>query len=82
MRAQQRFEVFLNLAVEMEMPSLAVALLCIRGAGVYAAIGPIWAMLTEIIPPASTGVGIGLINGLANLRIMESSTEWGYKRLR
>jgi len=43
-RAQQRFEVFLNLAVKMKMPSLAVALLCIRGAGVYAAIGPMWAI--------------------------------------
>ena len=50
-----------------QFPVLAVALLCITGAGVYAAIGPMWAMLTEIIPPASTGIGIGLINGLANL---------------
>jgi ACS family tartrate transporter-like MFS transporter len=57
----------LSAAAGGHFPVLAVALLCVTGLGIYAAIGPMWAMLTEVIPPASTGVALGLINGLANL---------------
>ena len=49
------------------LPLLVIGLLSITGFGVYASIGPMWALLTEIVPPQSAGIAFGLINGLANL---------------
>jgi len=49
------------------MPLIVIGLLSITGFGIYASIGPMWALLTEIVPPQSAGIALGLINGLANL---------------
>lgn len=58
---------FLGATAGVGFPMLALTLLCLTGFGVYASIGPMWAMLTEMLPPASAGIALGLINGLANL---------------
>lgn len=48
-------------------PGLSLLLLCITGGAVYAAIGPMWALLTEVLPRHSAGIALGLVNGMANL---------------
>jgi MFS family permease len=47
-------------------PGLGLLLLCITGAGIYASIGPKWALMTELLPKESAGVALGLINGFGN----------------
>jgi len=44
-------------------PGLSLLLLCATGGGVYAAIGPMWALLTEVLPRHSAGIALGLVNG-------------------
>jgi nitrate/nitrite transporter NarK len=56
-----------GLLVGSQLPAVGLALLCIAGAGIYAAIGPMWALLTERIPAASAGLSLGFINAIANL---------------
>ena len=48
-------------------PVLSFALLCIGGAGGYAALGPFWAIPTETLPPRAAGSAMGLINAIGNL---------------
>lgn len=48
-------------------PVVALVLLCVTGGAVYAAIGPMWALLTEVLPRHSAGIALGLVNGMANL---------------
>jgi MFS family permease len=48
-------------------PGLGLLLLCFTGAGIYASIGPKWALMTELLPKDSAGVALGLINGVGNL---------------
>ena len=57
----------LGATVGARSPLLAVILLCVTGFGIYASIGPMWALLTQVVPPASAGLALGLVNGLANL---------------
>jgi len=49
------------------IPALGLFLICLTAAGIYAAIGPMWALMTEIVPKQSAGLSLGLINGAANL---------------
>ena len=49
------------------IPSLSLSLLCVTGAGIYASLGPKWALMTEILPKRSAGMALGLINGFGNL---------------
>ena len=39
-----------------------VVLLCFGGAGVYASLGPAWAIPTETLPGEAVGSAIGMIN--------------------
>ncbi len=48
-------------------PVLGILLVCATGFGIYAAIGPMWALLTEVVDARSAGLALGLVNGLANL---------------
>lgn len=49
------------------MPALGLLLICLTAAGIYAAIGPMWALMTEVVPKSTAGLSLGLINGAANL---------------
>jgi MFS family permease len=48
-------------------PAVSLLLLCITGAGIYASIGPKWALMTEILPKQTAGMALGLVNGVGNL---------------
>lgn len=48
-------------------PALGLLLICLTAAGIYAAIGPMWALMTEVVPARTAGLSLGLINGAANL---------------
>ncbi len=49
------------------IPILGLSLLCVTGAGLYASLGPKWALMTEILPKRSAGMALGLINGFGNI---------------
>lgn len=49
------------------IPALGLLLLCITGAGIYATLGPKWALMTEILPKRTAGVALGLVNGVGNI---------------
>jgi ACS family tartrate transporter-like MFS transporter len=49
------------------VPVLGLLLLCVTGAGLYACLGPKWALMTEIVPGRSAGMALGLINGFGNI---------------
>ncbi len=49
------------------IPALGLSLLCVTGAGIYASLGPKWALMTEILPKRSAGMALGLINGFGNI---------------
>lgn len=49
------------------LPALGLLLICLTAAGIYAALGPMWALMTEVVPERSAGLSLGLINGVANL---------------
>jgi ACS family tartrate transporter-like MFS transporter len=49
------------------IPALGLSLLCVTGAGLYASLGPKWALMTEILPKRSAGMALGLINGFGNI---------------
>jgi MFS family permease len=49
------------------LPVVSLLLLCLTGAGIYASLGPKWALMTEILPKQSGGVALGLINGVGNV---------------
>ena len=44
-----------------------MVLVCLTGFGIYAAIGPMWALMTEVVPRQTAGLSLGLINAVANL---------------
>jgi MFS family permease len=46
---------------------LYIVLLCLAGAGIYASIGPAWAIPTETLPKPAVGLAVGLINSLGSL---------------
>ena len=48
-------------------PLLGFALICLAGAGPYAAIAPFWALPAESLPESAVGPAIGLVNALGNL---------------
>ncbi len=49
------------------IPWLALLLVCVTATSIYAAIGPMWALMSEVVPKASAGLSLGLINAVANL---------------
>jgi MFS family permease len=49
------------------IPALSLLLLCITGAGIYASLGPKWALMTEILPKKTAGLALGLVNGVGNV---------------
>jgi MFS family permease len=49
------------------VPALGLLLLCTTGAGIYATLGPKWALMTEILPRRTAGVALGLVNGVGNI---------------
>jgi ACS family tartrate transporter-like MFS transporter len=49
------------------IPVLGLALLCVTGAGIYASLGPKWALMTEILPKRFAGMALGSINGFGNI---------------
>jgi len=49
------------------VPLAGLVLVCVTATGIYAAIGPMWALMSELVPKGSAGVSLGLINALANL---------------
>lgn len=51
----------------LNVPLLGLLLICVTATGIYAAIGPMWALISEVVPQSSAGVSLGLINALANL---------------
>ncbi|WP_031498255.1 MFS transporter, partial [Bryobacter aggregatus] len=57
----------LGFLASVQLPVLGLLLICLTAAGIYAAIGPMWALMTEIVPKHSAGLSLGLINGAANL---------------
>jgi len=48
-------------------PILTFALLCLAGAGPYAAIAPFWALPAELLPRQVAGPAMGLINAIGTL---------------
>jgi sugar phosphate permease len=48
-------------------PLLAYVLVCLAVAGVYAPLGPFWAIPSELLPKKIAGPAMGLINGVGNL---------------
>jgi nitrate/nitrite transporter NarK len=48
-------------------PYLSFALLSLAVAGVYASLGPFWALPTETLPPKVVATAMGLINAIGNL---------------
>jgi MFS family permease len=50
-----------------QWPAVALLLICLTASGIYAAIGPMWALMTEVVPVRTAGISLGLINGAANL---------------
>jgi sugar phosphate permease len=48
-------------------PPLAFALICLAGAGPYAAIAPFWALPPEHLPRQAVGPAVGFINAVASL---------------
>src|SRR5262249_3544279 len=49
------------------LPTLRLLLLCITGAGIYASLGPKWALLTEVLPKTTAGLALGMVNGVGNV---------------
>jgi MFS family permease len=49
------------------IPAFSLLLLCITGAGIYASLGPKWALMTEILPKKTAGAALGLVNGVGNI---------------
>lgn len=49
------------------IPLLAYVLVCLAVAGVYAPLGPFWAIPSELLPKKIAGPAMGLINGVGNL---------------
>lgn len=46
---------------------LAYALICLAGVGLYAPLGPFWAIPSEILPKRTVGSAMGLVNAVGNL---------------
>jgi MFS family permease len=57
----------LGFQVSLSVPALGLLLLCCTGAGIYASLGPKWALMTEILPKRTAGIALGLVNGVGNL---------------
>ncbi len=57
----------LGFTISGSIPALGLLLLCITGAGIYATLGPKWALMTEILPKHTAGVALGLVNGVGNI---------------
>lgn len=57
----------LGFLIGERVPALGLMLICLTAAGIYAAIGPMWALMTEVVPKQTAGLSLGLINGAANL---------------
>jgi sugar phosphate permease len=57
----------LGFIVQGKSPALGMVLVCLTGFGIYAAIGPMWALMTEVVPRQTAGLSLGLINAVANL---------------
>jgi len=56
-----------GVALSGRIPLLGFALICLAGAGPYAANAPFWALPAEYLPESAVGPAIGLINALGNL---------------
>ena len=56
-----------SFAAAESSPALALAFVCVTAAGIYAAIGPMWALMLDVVPVAGVGLSLGLINAVANL---------------
>lgn len=58
---------FLGFTLSSRIPVLGLLFLCMTGAGIYATLGPKWALMTEILPKRTAGVALGLVNGVGNI---------------
>ncbi|MBO0705317.1 MAG: MFS transporter [Candidatus Dormibacteraeota bacterium] len=47
--------------------TLSLIILVLAGFGLYAFLGPFWATVDQVMPPATAGGAMGFINGLGNL---------------
>lgn len=47
--------------------TLSLIILVLAGFGLYAFLGPFWATVDQVLPPATAGGAMGFINGLGNL---------------
>jgi MFS family permease len=59
--------VSLLLSALLGIPLLGLLLVCVTATGIYAAIGPMWALMSEVVPKSTAGLSLGLINAFANL---------------
>lgn len=46
---------------------ISLVLLILAGYGLYAYLGPFWALVAQLLPPETAGGGMGLINAIGNL---------------
>jgi MFS family permease len=57
----------LGALVHQASSTLMIAIFILAGFGLYAYLGPFWAMVTQMLPPKTAGGSMGLINALGNL---------------
>lgn len=54
-------------ALTQHLVVLSLILIIAAGFGLYAYLGPFWALVGQFLPPETTGAGFGLINAVGNL---------------
>lgn len=54
-------------ALTQHLVVVSLLLLIAAGYGLYAMLGPFWAMVGQLLPPQTAGGGMGLVNAIGNL---------------